>query len=426
MLSALKNNRFFRAVVTLASASAAGQLIILAAMPYLTRLYAPEAFGVFAVFSSLMGVVLVVSSLRYELAIPLPAIERNARRLVFISLVINAATAILALIFVSVFRFRISEWTDTPLLASFLWLLPVAIMTGGTYKALNYWAIRNKEYGKIAGTKLLQSSANVFAQVLGGLAGLGPIGLIVGQIIGQSAGMTKLMKGLRPSHLWLEASWLHSLSLMSRYRNFLKYDTPASAVNTASAHLPNIAMALIFGPATAGLYYLAERILWVPMSMVGHAVGQVLFSQTRECIANGTLLNTTLNLLLCLTLLATLIALPVFFWAEPVFKFIFGETWGVSGTFASWLVLGLCVQFIYSPLSMTLLVTGGQKINLLIHSVILAMKILAFYIASFVGYDVAAVKLLSIALVVGYGIGIMLVIYDAHKVSHHNSVYNRA
>lgn|SRR5690554_448727 len=417
MLGTLKKKRFFRAVITLASASAGGQLIILAAMPFLTRLYTPEAFGVFAVFSALMGVLLVISSLRYELAIPLPHSQRTASRLLLIALAINLVVALVALAVVALLRFRIAEWTETPLLASFLWLLPVAIVTGGTYKALNFWAIRNKDYQKIAVTKLTQSISNVITQILGGLAGIGAIGLIVGQIIGQSAGIARLWKGLSLQKLRLEASKTHSIALVSRYRNFPKYDTPAAAVNAVSAQLPNVAMAIIFGPITAGLFYLADRILAVPMSLVSQAVAQVFLGQAKEDISTGNLFTRVKRTLVILFLVGALISVATISMAEAVFGVFFGDEWQEAGVFASWLVLGLVVQMAYSPLSMVLVVTEYQFANLLVHSFILFFKVSAMYFSYALGSHMIAVQLLSLSLALGYGAGIFVILFRARDVS---------
>lgn len=416
MLEKIKKQRFIRGIVTLASASVLGQLIMLAAMPFLTRLYTPQDFGVFAVFSALMGVVLVISSWRYELAIPLPHSHKSASRLLLLALVTNILSALASVIVVSIFRFEIAEWTDTPLLASFLWLLPVAVLTGGTYKALNYWSIRNKDYRKIAATKITQSSANVVAQTLGGLIGVGAIGLIIGQIIGQSAGITRLWKGLSFRKMRGEASKKHSLALLLRYRNFPKYDAPAATLNASSAQLPNVAMAFMFGPAAAGMYYLADRVLAVPMNIVSQAIGQVLFSQARDDIADGYLFKRAIGIFLTLLLFVIILCVLVFIFAEPLFALVFGEKWRVSGVFAGWLIIGLSVQFLYSPLSTILMATNGQAANLFINSIILLLKCLALYLAMVSENQLYAVKLIAVSLVIGYGLGVFIIIRRMYKM----------
>lgn len=418
MLSRSRSNRFFRAVLTLASASAAGQVIMLLAMPLLTRLYTPEAFGVLAVFSSLMGIVLVVSSLRYEMAIPLPRAQSSASQLLVIGLLINLTVAIITAGVVSILRFKIADWTETPLLADFLWMLPIAVVAGGTYKLLNLWAVRNKDYSKIAVTKVTQSVANVCTQLLGGLTGMGAFGLILGQIVGQSAGITRLARNVSPTKLIEVSSRRRFVSLLLRYQNFPKYDTPAAGINAGSANLPNVAMAIIFGPATAGFYYLADRVLAVPMSIVGQAVGQAFFSQLRSDINEGILFHRTIRVLLCLVLLVTIPAALVFMLAEPAFVWVFGENWRAAGAFAGWLIIGLSVQFVYAPLSMILVATEGQRTNLLVQTFILVVKVLAFYLAIVKDSPILAVQYLTFGLAIGYGVGLVAVVSRAYSRSN--------
>lgn len=417
VVSTLKHSKLFRAVLKLTSASAVSQLIMLLAMPYLTRLYDPEAFGVFAVFSALMSVVLVVSSLRYEFAIPLPKSRVNAGNLLFLALLINFLIALLTAVLVFYFKDTFAELTSTPQVGELLWLLPIAVLTGGTYKALIYWSLRKKQFGRISQTKILQSCSNVVTQIIGGIFAAGPLGLAIGQVIGQSAGTSSLFRGIRLRELLTQGASRRTVVLFRRYRNFATYDTPAAAINTISTQLPNVALALMFGPVIAGYYYLAERILWVPLSMVAQAIGQVLFSQLREELEKGTVLKVVLRILFILAGMAGAIFLPVYFFSELFFSVVFGDDWESAGRFTSILVAGIVMQFIYSPLSMVFLATNSQKTNLVVHSVILIMKVLAFYIAGVQNAPQLAIQLLSLTLFLGYGLGILLVIDRSRKSS---------
>ena len=414
----LLQNRFLRAVLTLASASAAGQLIMLAVTPVLTRLYTPEAFGVLAVFSSLMGVVLVVSSLRYELAIPLPRSDRNAAQLLVLALLINLGTAVVIVIAVLLLRHKVAAWMQTPAMANLLWLLPIAIVTAGSYQALNFWAVRNRDYKRIARTRISQGIANAMVQVVGGLAGLGPLGLVSGQVVGQSVGVSRLAKGIGLRRFWQRSkgSPLRSWALMKAHQRFPKYDVPAAGVNAMSAQLPNFVLGVLFSPTVAGFYYLAERVLGTPMSMVGQAVAQVLYGQSREDIQSGVLCHTVRRVLLVLTLIVAPPALCIFVFAEPVFVLIFGEAWRQAGIYAGWLVIGLAVQFVYSPLSMVLMATDGQLVNLGIHSFIFLIKLGALLIGFRQGDAFLGIQGLAFALVLGYGVGIVLILRRAAQV----------
>jgi len=68
----LPKNAFVRSVSVLVGGTAGAQILLVLAAPLLTRLYTPEDFGLLAVYASLLALIGVISSLRYELAIPLP------------------------------------------------------------------------------------------------------------------------------------------------------------------------------------------------------------------------------------------------------------------------------------------------------------------------------------------------------------------
>lgn len=74
----LPRNYFARGVSILVSGTAAAQALTVLAAPLLTRLYSPDDFGLLAVYASLLSLIMVVSSLRYKLAIRLPEDDGEA------------------------------------------------------------------------------------------------------------------------------------------------------------------------------------------------------------------------------------------------------------------------------------------------------------------------------------------------------------
>jgi len=409
LASALSKNRFISGVSKLVGASVLGQLFGLLAMPLLTRLYQPEDFGAFGVFASLMAVLLVISSFRYELAIPLPKSENSAMGLLFLSLILNILSAVVVTFLVLLYGENVNSFNNNPVVGDLLWLLPVSVLAGGTYKSLNYWVLRKKEYGTISSTKLVQSVSNILAQVITGFLGVGAVGLAVGQIIGQSSGTVRFLRGISFARVAALGMSKRSLVLLWRYRNFPIYDSPAAFVNTISTQLPNVALAVIFSPVVAGYYYLAERILWVPLSMIAQALGQVFFSQLREEIESGSVVTLVIKIMLVLSVVGAAVSIPVYFFSELVFSIVFGREWEEAGKYAGILIFGLVMQFVYSPLSMIFLATNNQKTNFIIHFIILLCKVGSFYLAYVWDDPVLAIQLLMITLFVGYGFALILV-----------------
>ena len=183
----LPRGRLARSVAVLAGGTALGQAITVLASPILTRLYAPEDFGVLAVYSSILGILSVIASWRYELAIPLPEQDEDAVNLVALSLGIVVLMSMVVGLGAWLLGEHVVQWLNAPGLQPYLWLLPVGTLLVGSYQIFNYWAVRKQAFGAIARTKLYQGLGAALTQVASGFLKSGPLGLIVGQIVGQSA-----------------------------------------------------------------------------------------------------------------------------------------------------------------------------------------------------------------------------------------------
>ena len=415
----LTKARFLSGVIRLVSATAVGQAILLLATPLITRLYTPEQLGLLAIFMAIMAVIVVVSSLRYELAIPLPSNDGSARQVLFVAISFNWACALLSLLAVAFFHNDIAKLSKAPELSQLLWLLPIGVLLGGGYKSFNYWAIRKKKYAQIGRTKVLQSVANVATQIAAGIAGLGAFGLILGQLIGQTAGVIRLATGTRMRAKYSVASLrsIRTKVMLRRYSNFPKYDTPAALVDVLSVQLPNLLLVSLFSPAVGGLYVLAERVLSAPMGLVAQAVGQVLFGNCRESLKNGSLERLVVKIVFALFAIVLIPSIIIFFYAPDIFSVLFGENWRESGNYASWMVLGLSVQFMYSPISMVLMATNGQKVNLFIHFFMLVAKAGAIYIGYSAGSPLLSVIGFSGVGVVGYLGAVVIIWFRARRYS---------
>ena len=214
-----------RNVLKLAGGTAGSQVISVAAAPILTRLYGPESFGVLATFASILALLNVVSSLRYELAIAVPEDDDEAIALVWLCFVLVTISNLTAL-GVAVLGDQLVSWLHQPALKPLLWLLPVGVLLTGIYQPLSYWAIRRKQFGLLAQTKFRQSIFGVATNL--SAAPLGTIGLLLGQIVSQSAGFIEILRQ-SAAQIWRGPRLAPSLLLKTlyRYSHFGIYSSPA-------------------------------------------------------------------------------------------------------------------------------------------------------------------------------------------------------
>lgn len=377
----LLSTRSFKNVFSLTAATVGAQLIFVVASPLLTRIYTPAEFGLLAVFSSMLGVLTVISSARYEMAIPLCKTVRSAVGVLSISLRINLLFSLAVLLLLVLFR---EKWLNIPganELGMYLFLLPLALFFLGTYRALTYWAIRQKAFGRIARTKVDQSLSNVTVQLALGYASFGAIGLIIGVLSGQLFGIRRLMSDLNFSYLFHRnnKSKAHRLLLVKKYSRFPKYDVSSALINALSTELPQLLFGILFTPAVAGYYLLAQRVLASPLNLVSQSITQVLYGDISSSIRTGQVFNVLSKVMGTLVVLVSVPCGVVFIFGDVIFSSIFGPDWSQAGYFASILIIGISAQFVYSPASSILVATNGQHINLIVNIVLLLVRGGALY-----------------------------------------------
>jgi len=408
----LPKNRFARSVSVLAGGAAAGQGIVVLSSPLLTRLYSPEDFGLLAVYASLLMTLGVVASLRYQLAIPLPEDDQEAANVVILSLLVVLGMSILSLIAVFFFRVQIAHLVSSPSLSNYLWLLPPGLFLLGTYQVFNYWALRVKAFTAIARTKLAQSISMVVVQI-GGYA-IGPVSLLIGQIAGQAAGSGSLgaIAIRRRWQVFRNVNVKDVTASAKRYRRFPIFSTWAGAFNSAGTQLPPLLFAALFNPAAAGLYMLAHRVLSMPMTLVGRAVGQVFFSTGAEASRNGNLGKLVSTLHNRLSQIAMPPALFLFITGPDIFALVFGEDWRMAGEAARWLSPMLYVQFIVAPLSQVNLILEKQIHGLVLQGILFVARIAGIVSAWILTENfITAVIFYGLGSFLGYTVFLLFIVY---------------
>jgi O-antigen/teichoic acid export membrane protein len=407
------DSSLLKAMLTLLSAAAVGPILLLVAMPLLTRLYSPDEFGLLANFSALTVAVLAVSSLRYEMVIPVPRSDRRASVVLAAALGINLLTAAVSLLIVAVLGRQIAGWVHAPRLYSLLFILPPVIVCGGTYKALSLWAVRRHAFSELARIRLTQSIGNIAVQIVGGLLGWSVYGLAAGQFIGYGLGVMRVAHGLsfvRLIKLFFE-NRNFTLGTLSAFSRFPRFDAPAALIEIINTQCPNLLLSVLFGPAVGGLYLLSDRALNYPLQLISQSISQVLLAGGREGLDCKNFGRSIERVSLALVAIMTLPVIVLFAFGEPLFTLTFGYRWAGAGTYAGLMVFGSAARLVLSSIAPALIISGGQKVNLVINILLLLAKITALLVGFVFQSPLIAVGSVSLAEFTGCAIGSIVVIY---------------
>lgn len=365
-LTDIFKNRFVRSVSVLAGATAFAQLLMLLALPVLTRLYTPEEFGLLAIFSALLGMISVVASLRYQVAIPLPKTDSLAVNILGVALVAVAGITVLTVIAVILFGDDLVVLIDSPELSTYMWLLPIGVAVIGAYNIFQFWTTRKNAFKRISITRIEQAVGGVGTQLGLGVAGFGVGGLIIGQLISQGSGFFGLARRAikDDGHMLKQINLRRMTIAASAYRRYPKFSVFEALANSASVQLPLIIIAGFVGSEELGLLMLAMRTIQAPMSLVGRAVSQVYYVRAVDEYRQGELAGLTTKIMGGLAKVGIGPLLFAALVSPSLFGIIFGETWQRAGVLLAWMTPWFVLQFMTSPVSMALHVTSHQRLAL--------------------------------------------------------------
>lgn len=354
----LPDSTFGRSIVKIVGGTALAQVIAFAASPLLTRIYDPGAYGIFATLVGIASTLTVISSLSYEVAIPVPRGHRMAVNVIFLCLALLGASVILTTLVLLILAPTIAGWLfDDATSPAWLFAIPLLLAGLGFNQIASAAALRARAFNAISGVRILQAGTTAACQAA--LFPAGGMGLAGGMIAGQLIGARRLWRASFPQGVTEGVSWRNTGRAMLRFRRFPLFEGPFSLVNSAGNYLPPVLLVVFFGPAIGGLFALAQRVLSAPVGMVAAASGQVFFASAAQADREGTLgalvalVQNNLSRLVLPAMVLLALAGP------DVFALVFGERWRDAGTVAALMTPWLYMQALGSTVSTVWVVQGN-------------------------------------------------------------------
>lgn len=378
-----KKGSFIFNVLTLMTGASIAQVIPVVISPILTRVYTPENFGIFALFLSITGILSVIVTGRYGLAIMLPEKDEESVNLLILSILIACGISLIVLIIVFIFNNQITKLLSTREISRWLYFIPFAILLAGIYQALNCWSIRKKQFKSVSFSKVGQSTTRAATSLSLGLLKFGSTGLIIANFVGQT--IATLILGWQ---VWKNDKNKMKFVLKEKikkvakkYKNFPKYSTWSALLNTASVQVPILILTPFFGSEVVGFYSLSHRVLTMPISLLGQAVGQTFFQKASENKNNRKRLQyITFEVYKKLLYVGCFPILVITFFGKEIFSFIFGAQWIIAGNYAQILSIWILLVFISSPLSTLFIVLNKLRQGLMVDIILFSSRVISLLV----------------------------------------------
>ena len=383
-LRALFKTEFARSVAVLTGGTASAQALPILVTPLLTRLYRPDDFGTLGVFSAILGVMAVVVGGQYETAIPIPKEDETAANLLGVALLCVALTTGVSAIAVAFFGDEIAGLVRQRALGGLLWLLPIGLGGVGAYVTLQFWAVRNRAFPRIARTRVTQASGGVVIQLLLGWGGAAALGLITGQIFTGCAGFLGLGRGaLKEDRRSLRTITLGGMrKAAAEFRRFPMYTAPEAFANSAAIQVPFLLVAQHAPGAEVGFLMLGMRLMQAPLSLIGSSVSQVYYAHAVTEHREGRLPGFTADVIGKLAGVGVGPMVFVGILAPWVCEPVFGAGWQRAGVLIAWMTPWFVFQFLSSPISQVLYVTSHQLAAMILQTSGLILRVAVVLVAA--------------------------------------------
>lgn len=389
----------------LMAGSLAAQMITVLASPILTRVYAPGEMGTFALYTSVIAILALVSTARYDFAIISPRSGQSARILVQLVMIVSCTVLLTSATVLAVWQIITAMSGGPPPPGAWLW----AALTGAFLSALQAgygaYLLRSRHYRSLALTRVFMSVTSAALAIALGSLGFGMWGLLFSSVIALLLGTLLMARQSAPS-LWKLCSRHRLTAVAKRYINYPRFDLPSSLIGVAGSQVPTLLLGVLFGSSFLGFYAIVDRICLAPLTVIGSAIGSVFrIRATQLALETGDFRQEYSRTFVRLILPAFIIFSPLVFSGPDIFSLVFGEKWRTAGEIAQIMAPLYFLRLIASPLSMSLYVRNRMKVDLVGQTSLGCSSAVAMTIGWLAGDPWVSLKLivlLSGSLYIGY------------------------
>lgn len=366
-----ESGNVFRGMITLVIGSGLARIVGLASIPILTRLYSPEDYGVLAIYTAIVAVLVPILTLRYVTAIPLPKTDAIAFNLFMLCAKLIIVGTLLISLVLGFFGETVLGWFSMQEFAHLWWLIAIGVMGTATYELFSLWATRKKDYKIIAKTQFTQSLTGSAVKIGLGLLALKPLGLVIGQLVAQSGGVGSLFKNAYQDFkkLYPKLSTKKQKFVAKHYQEFPWFRLPSQFLMVLSTQAPILMMSALFSAEPVGQFGLATMALSMPVGLIGQAVASAYYAEVAAIGRSNykKIKRITWDVQKKLMLIGGPPMIVLAILAPWLFTVVFGEEWRTAGEYARILAPYILLMLVSTPLVQVLNVVGSQIVFLMIN-----------------------------------------------------------
>jgi O-antigen/teichoic acid export membrane protein len=408
-----KHREFIGQVGTILTGRIVAAAVSLLLTPIVARLYSPADFGIAAQFIALAAIASQVASLRYEVAIALPKRDDEALQVAVLAYRLLPIFGVLLLCVIGAIKFGGGSLGSLDLLGDWIWLLPPTVLLMAAQDIQESWLSRQLRFGVVSKSVVLDVSAGQVTRITLGLVGGSTVfGLIMGQLCGVISRLVMQGRAAPESirAVLRRADWGVLRRLAVQYADFAKLNAPAGLLYSVTQNLPILLFGMMFTPAVAGFFAMANRLSKMPVQIVVTSVRRVFLQKAVRIHNDGGSLRRSFSLTsLGLLAMGTLPALALWMYGQPLLTWLLGPKWFDAGRYLEIIAPWVLSAWASAPCNAVFIVLRRQRLWLELLIATTAVRVGSFVVGHALGYGAEETLGLFVLSSVGVHVLIMII-----------------
>ena len=396
-----------KSIGTLAMGNGLSHVITFLGTIFLSRIYSPEEFGVYAVVFGLVAILSAVSSFRYEMTILLPKYKNTTLLALQVSMLATLTTAIIAFLIVLLMIFF-------GLMERYWLVLPISSFFSSVINIGSFLQNRNQQYKRIVSIQVGRAVLFFFTALAAFQFEVAGNGLVVGMAVSYMLpALWLLLVDFRGSKAFdTKLTQRRCVFWLKKHNKFLYYTSPAVFVSNLASQAPVFLLSYFVGSAQAGYYTMVHRVVMSPVMLLSGAVNKVYMQSITSRMAVGKKIYPfTVSLIkksILPSCVISLIMLILFYY--KTLELMFGTQWAQIDALASIMVPAFLISFIAKSIA-GFSVLGRNELGLLYQLALLFLVSLAVSLSAVIsGETIVIFSYISAALslcFIGQGLSIL-------------------
>lgn len=323
---------FIRNVLKLSASSTLLTFVPIIVTPILSRLYSPEDYAEWGVFSSVYYIVNSFIFLSYENTIVKTNKREELPSLITLCLIICTLISVVTFI---IFKLgKLLGWMFFIEFPSEL-LLFLTLLSTSYYTIVYSFANRERCFSSMSVANIINGAGQASIRILLGIIPIVAHGLIWGNALAHILSFLFIFICLinRIKALdWARVKISEIKKVFEKNIKFLKFDAPARFIEFLVGNLSIIILANFFSGNEIGCFSMSIQLVLLPITMIGSAMGNVYYSEISEnCDDSNAVKKSTVRVSKICFYMSLIPILLISLGLDKFMPILLGEKWADAG-----------------------------------------------------------------------------------------------